>query len=110
MRRGPWPTGRVVVVVAAVFSLPLLVVGGFFVGAALGCTAETYGGLAGEENDPCRDAAPAMLLGVVAGGAVWLGLVLLTIWWADRAGAGGDDDPEGQAALVSPAASPKTSG
>lgn len=59
----------VVVMVGAV--LPLFVVGGWLVGARLGCTADTIGGQAGVENDPCRDAGPALLAGIVGGVAAW---------------------------------------
>jgi hypothetical protein len=51
--------------------LPLFVVGGLLVGARFGCTADTIGGQAGAENDPCRDAGPAMLAGAAGGVTAW---------------------------------------
>lgn len=129
----------VVVMVGAV--LPLFVVGGWLVGARLGCTADTVGGQAGVENDPCRDAGPAMLAGAAGGAVAWgatdaVGLALgargrerdaspgLRRRWRvsrtsgddgespgrRRSGAAGARDPGGQAAEVSPVASPKTRG
>ena len=98
-----------VVLVAILF--PLFVAGGFVVGAAVGCRSETLGGLAGAENDPCRDAAPAMMTGIVGGVLAWGGVgavgVAVAARQREQAGARPGDD---QAALVSPSASPKTSG
>ncbi|WCO65372.1 hypothetical protein PO878_12785 [Iamia majanohamensis] len=52
--------------------------------AAVGCTSPTMGGLAGRENDPCRDGGWALLLSLAVCLALWLVSSALVWRWARR--------------------------